>query len=115
LESLAAEVCRVIGDFLSAPNREDAEALDESRPRRWGPSGEELYHLLLPPRPDLHWWAERVQSQLAVEGAAAVVTLCCVVPRAAPAKRVGAAELRRAIPQVANCSTTTRWRCTCQR
>ena len=57
------------GDFVSIPLRTDAEALDPTCLRRWGPEGEDAVHLVVPPQPHQAAWLARAVQQLPLEGA----------------------------------------------
>jgi len=65
------------GDFLTKPYKNDTEALGGRT--RWGL--DKAVHLLVPPRPHLAVWLQRVQKQVAVEAAGTVVTLVLLLPR----------------------------------
>ena len=60
-------LCKIGGDFLTRPFRTDGEALCPTALRRWGPDGDGLYSILVPPRPHLAEWFGRAKQQLALE------------------------------------------------
>ena len=66
------------GDFLSSPDVLDAEALQQERLQRWGPSGP--CHIFIPPRPHLQSWVDRLLLQVEVDSQS-LFSLCRVVPR----------------------------------
>ena len=87
------------GNFLTQPHLEDGPAFHSSPIRRWGPSGPEAYHIVIPPRPHLAAWLQRCHHQLPVESPAARFSVCCIVPRDACPATLDAAAIQRLVPQ----------------
>ena len=87
------------GDFLTSPHLEDGPALHPGRLRRWGPSGAEPYHVLIPPRPHLATWLQRCHQQLSAEACGTRFSVCCVVPRDSCTGPIDTHLLRRLVPQ----------------
>ena len=87
---------------MSKPLRTDAEALDPTCVRRWGPEGEDAVHLVVPPRPHQAAWLARAVQQLPLEGAGSVLTVCCIVDRAACPEAWGQAAFCNALPCAAS-------------
>ena len=87
------------GDFLTHPHLEDGPAFHSPPIRRWGPSGQEAYHILVPPRPHLASWIQRCHHQLDVESPAARFSVCCIVPRDACPATLDANAIQRLVPQ----------------
>ena len=85
---------------MTSPFVEDKVALQAGRLERWGPSGAGPYHLVVPPRPHLAVWMQRVRQQLAMEDVGTWATLCVVAPRDGCPQQWDLAALRRAVPQV---------------
>ena len=96
---LGSQLFVVGGDFMTTPYREDAVALQSGRLERWGPPGDGPYHLVVPPRPHLAVWMQRVRQQLAMEAPGTWVTLCAVVPRDRCPQQWDLPALGRALPQ----------------
>ena len=91
------------GDFLTQPQprRTEAVALDPVRYRRWGPEGNDPYHLLVPPRPHQAAWLERSRQQLALEVAGMIISVMCIVERDRCPEVWDVDALRRALPGTA--------------
>ena len=90
------------GDFVSKPLRTDAEALDPTRLRRWGPEGAGLHHLVVPPRQHQASWIARAVQQLPLEDDGSTITVCCVVDRALCPDAWSQEALSRALPCTAS-------------
>ena len=67
--------------------------------RRWGPSGDAPYRLVVPPRPHLADWARRCAAQMKLEASGTELVWCAVVPRDRYVPGMGSAELSRLLPQ----------------
>ena len=93
------EVVRVGGDFITAPAIEDSVALHPDRMRRWGPHGP--CHIVVPPRPHLRTWAERLQLQVDMEDAGTVFTMFCVAERDRCPAVIDRPAALRMLPQAA--------------
>ena len=91
-------VLMVGGDFLTRPDLEDSVAMDPTRLTRWGPSDTNSYHVVVPPRPHQASWLSRAHQQVALEGAGAEFTVCCVVPRDGCGPTLDGATVRRLLP-----------------
>ena len=89
------------GHFFTRPFREDAEALSPTALRRWGPVGNDTYHVLVPPRPHLAEWFTRAKQQLAVEAPCVWISVCCIVPRERCAATLDLPTLQKLVPQAA--------------
>ena len=87
------------GDFLTRPHLEDQDALNPLEVRRWGPPGEAPYRLLIPPRPHMAEWAKRCVVQMKLEAPGTELVWCAVAPRDRYAPGMGAAGLKRLVPQ----------------
>ena len=87
------------GNFLTQPHLKDGPAFHSSPIRRWGPAGQEAYHIVVPPRPHLASWLQRCHNQLAVESPAARFSVCCIVSREACPADLTATAIRRLVPQ----------------
>ena len=72
-------VVLVGGDFVTSPAIEDSVALHPDRLRRWGPRGP--CHIVIPPRPHVQRWVDRLLLQVDVEDDHAVFTLLYVADR----------------------------------
>ena len=104
LEALPAgppDVLFVGGDFMSTSRCLDAEALDPTGLKRWGPQGASGYHLLIPPRPHQGEWLRRACDQLPLEAPGSVVTVCCIADRGLCPEAWDADAVRRALPGLA--------------
>jgi hypothetical protein len=87
------------GDFLTSPDILDAAALCHDRIRRWG-SNDQPNHIIIPPRPHVAAWIERLQLQLEVEHPQSILSFCCIVPREKCPALLDTAALLRLIPQL---------------
>lgn len=92
-------LCVVGGDFVSAADVTDADALQCERPRPWGADG--ATHIFIPPRPHLEKWVARVLLQLDLEHVQSIFSMCCVVDRDRCPAQLDEASIRRLIPQAA--------------
>ena len=85
------------GDFASPPHVLDADALQTQARREWGPDGPHL--LVVPPRPHLEKWVQRVQLQAPLENSKSVIIMLAVVDRDRCPSTLDAAAVRRLLPQ----------------
>ena len=90
------------GDFLTQPHVEDAVALQTSTPKRWGPSGDKAYHLVVPPRLHANVWLPRVRQQLLLEADGTWITILLVVDRIKCPAAWTPATLLQALPHAAS-------------
>lgn len=95
------EVFVVGGDFLTQPHLEDFIAMNPLKLCRWGPATSVAYHVVVPPRPHQASWLTRAYQQVALEGAKAEFTICCVVPRDQCVTSIDSAAVRRLLPATA--------------
>jgi len=98
---LAYKTNLVGGDFMLPTYVGDVVAMDPGRLMRWGPVGEEPYHLFIAPRPHQARWVERARRQLALEAPGYIVTVAFVVPRDAVPGTLNEGALRRMLPAAA--------------
>ena len=87
------------GDFWTRPFREDGDALCPTALRRWGPEVDNLYSIMVPPRPHLAEWFGRAKHQVALERAGTWISICCVVPRERCFIGSDATALKLLVPQ----------------
>ena len=62
------------GDFVLPPDKEDRVAMQEGRLERWGPSGAEPCHVVVPPRRHLETWLLRARQQMMIEAVGSWIT-----------------------------------------
>ena len=86
------------GDFLTKPHVEDAAALQTGTAKRWGPPGEQAYHLVVPPRPHNSVWLPRARQQLLLEACGTWITVLLVVDRSKCPATWTPATLAHALP-----------------
>ena len=96
-----AEHLVIGGDFLTKPHLEDAAALQTSSPKRWGPLGDQAYHLVVPPRPHTNVWLPRARQQLLLEADGSWITILVVVDRAKCPETWTPSSLLHALPHAA--------------
>lgn len=95
--TIPEKVVVVGGDFVTRPAIEDSVALAPDRLKRWGPEGP--CHIVVPPRPHVRKWVDRLQLQVGMEDAGTAFTLLSVVDRDLCPGVIDKAAAVRLLPQ----------------